>query len=187
VGFTGVLQLQLKSTMSDALLQALAEHLRIGHAAATELGGPVTLAELELPLGAGPEKVVGKADQTSTLTPLVAQHPKAPTREYLQGIYRPDNRALFEQLWPSVQAWAEEYTLASREDQAAPATTSRDDLYRPQPDEMELAIAQARTQDECEFLRSHSLDLRDQGKITVEEQVHLSALIEDRLDDLSGI
>jgi hypothetical protein len=51
---------------------------------------------------------------------------------------------------------------------------------------MELAISQARTQDVLERYRSHTLDLRDQGKITVEEQAHLSALIEDCLDDLVG-
>jgi hypothetical protein len=101
VGFTGVLQLQLKSTMSDWLLKALAEHLRVGHAAAAELGKAVTLAELELPLGAGPDVTVGKGDQQATLTPLVAEHPKTVTREYLETNYRPDNRSLFEELWPS--------------------------------------------------------------------------------------
>ena len=186
VGFAGVLQLQLKSTMSDWLLKALAEHLRVGHAAATELGKAVTLAELELPLGTGPDVTVGKGDQQATLTPLVAEHPKALTREYLESIYRPDNRTLFEDLWPAVLAWAEEYTQASREDNPAPLATPRDDIYLPQADEMELAISQARTQDVLEAYRSHSLDLRDQGKLSVEQQAQLSALIEDRLDDLVG-
>lgn len=186
VGFTGVLQLQLKSTMSDALLRALAEHLRVGHAAAAELGTPVTLAELQLPLGAGAEVVVGKGEQTATITPVVAEHPKAVTAEYVQSIYRPDNRALFEQLWPSVQAWAEDYTMSSREEQAAPAATPKDEFYLPQPGEMELAISQARRPELLEAYRAHSLDLRDKGKITVEEQAHLSALIEDALDDLVG-
>jgi hypothetical protein len=186
VGFTGLLQLQLKSTMSDHLLKALAEHLRIGHAAVAQLGKAVTLTELELPLGPGIDVTVGRTkDQQATLTPLAATHPKAVTREYLESIYRPDNRALFEELWASVVAWAEEYTAASRE-QAPAAGTPRDDIYLPQPDEMELAISQARTQDVLERYRSHTFDLRDQGKITVEEQAHLSALIEDRLDDLVG-
>jgi hypothetical protein len=186
VGFTGVAQLQLKSTMSDHLLKALTDHLRIGHAAVAELGQAVTLAELALPLGPGPDVTVGKGDQQATLTPLAAMHPEAVTREYLESIYRPDNRALFEELWPAVLAWAEEYTAASREEQPAPAGPPSD-LYRPQPSEMEVAISQARTQDVLEFLRSHSLDLRDQGKITVEEQARLSALIEDALDALVGI
>jgi hypothetical protein len=51
---------------------------------------------------------------------------------------------------------------------------------------MEAAISTARTQDVLEAYRSHSLDLRDAGKITVEEQAHLSALIEDALDALVG-
>jgi hypothetical protein len=185
VGFTGVMQLQLKSTMSDRLLAALADHLRIGHAAVAELGKAVTLAELELLLGAGPEVTVGKGDKQATLTPLVALHPKTVTREYLGTIYRPDIRPLFEELWPSVLAWAEEYTQASREEQPAPAGSPKD-LYLPQPHEMEAAISTARTQDVLEAYRSHSLDLRDAGKITVEEQAHLSALIEDALDALVG-
>jgi hypothetical protein len=186
VGFTGLVQLQLKSTMSDRLLKALAEHLRVGHAAMAGLGQAVSLAELELPLGPGPDVTVGKGDQQATITPLVAEHPKAVTREYLESIYRPNNRALFEELWPSVVAWAEEYTQASRDQAPGAAGTPKDDIYLPQPNEMELAISQARTQDVLERYRSHTLDLRDQGKITVEEQAHLSALIEDRLDDLVG-
>jgi hypothetical protein len=51
---------------------------------------------------------------------------------------------------------------------------------------MELAIAQARTPELLEAYRAHSLDLRDKGKITVEEQAHVSGLVEDRLDDLVG-
>jgi hypothetical protein len=170
------------------LLKALADHLRIGHAAIAQLGNAVTLAELELPLGPGLDVKVGKGDQQATLTPLAALHPKTVTREYLESIYRPDNRALFEELWPAVLAWAEEYTAASRSEQQQPAPAGPPkDLYLPQPNEMELAISQARTQDVLEAYRSHSLDLRDQGKITVEEQAHLSALIEDALDALVGI
>lgn len=85
-----------------------------------------------------------------------------------------------------VVAWAEEYTQASRDQAPWAAGTPPDDIYLPQPNEMELAISQARTQDVLERYRSHTLDLRDQGKITVEEQAHLSALIEDCLDDLVG-
>jgi hypothetical protein len=188
VGWNGVVQLVAASTMSDYLLRALQEHLSVGHAAVKALGKEVVLAELELPLGPGADVTVGK-DQQMTLTPLVAQHPKALTPDYLAAIYRPRNRALVEQLWPSVVAWAEEYAASghSEEEQAASQRASQpSDLYLPQPGEMELAISQARTQDVLEAYRSYILDLRERGEIPMQEQVRLSGLIEDRLDALVG-
>jgi hypothetical protein len=187
VGYLSPLQITATSLMSEKLLAAVAAHVAACEQAEKILGRaePLFPGELLLPLGPGEEAAFGKG-QSTMVVPMVCRHPKQLDAEYVQAHWRSDAvHTALEQLWPAVQAWAKEYTVIQQDEKAAPAGPPSD-LYRPQPDEMELAISQARTQDVLEFLRSHSLDLRDRGDITVEEQAHLAALIEDRLDDLVG-
>jgi hypothetical protein len=183
----GLVQLVASSTMSDRLLAALADHVRVCHSAAKELGKPVFAAELELPLGPGAEVTVGKTQQM-TLVPFVSEHPKTVTGDYIERIQGPaDLSATVEQLWEGVVSWATEYTLALPESAPAPAKGPAEDLYMPGPQDVEQVIKQTQKLEHLEAIRQHLLDMRERGEISTGEQMRLAQLIEERMDELSGL
>jgi hypothetical protein len=185
--YWGSVQLMASSTMSDRLLAALADHVRVCHAADKELGKRIFAAELHLPLGPGAEVTVGKAQQM-TLVPFVAQHPKTLTRAYVDEMYHPDGvTAAVEQLWEAVVSWATEYTTALPVEERTARPGSADDLYLPRPEDIEACIKQARTQELLETYRQHLLALRERREIDSSEQMRLAQLIEERLGDIVGL
>jgi hypothetical protein len=120
VGYLHLVQLSVRSRMTDELLKALVEHVRACEAAdglidRTRHPEAVTLHELALPLGPGAETEWGKGD-TATVTPLTSLHPEAIDAEYLRTIWRPDSlHAAAFRAWEGVQHWAREYAVAADE------------------------------------------------------------------------
>jgi hypothetical protein len=115
-GETWVLvQLAVRSTMTDALLAALLEHYRVCAAADSLIKReqhpePVTFHELTLPLVAGAEVAAGKGDKTSQITLFASAHPAEITRDYIVSSWRA--RALHDaalEAWPGIVAWAAGY------------------------------------------------------------------------------
>jgi hypothetical protein len=176
--------------MSDHLLAALVDHVRVCHAAAMELGTPVFAAELHLPLGPGGEVTAGKKGQQMTLVPFVSQHPKTITRQYVEQTYHPGGVAkVVGQVWESVVSWATEYTMALPEaTPVAAAPAAPEGLYLPE-DTAELArcIKQAMRPELLETYRQHLLSLRDRRKIDASEQMRLAAQCEERLDEITAL
>jgi hypothetical protein len=109
-----LVQLSVKSTMTDCLLAALLDHMRVV-AAADDLVDrkkhPEIIAahEISLPLRAGDEVTVGRGE-TTQITPLVSAHPATIDRAYITKVYRP--RAIDEAAqgaWDDVVAWSVGY------------------------------------------------------------------------------
>jgi hypothetical protein len=185
--YWGLVQFVASSTMSDRLLAALADHVRVCHAAAKELGKPVFAAELHLPLGPGSEVTVGKTQQM-TLVPVVSQHPKTVTRSYVDEMYHPDGvAAAVEQVWESIVSWATEYTMALPTVEPAAHPAGTDDLYLPGSEDVEQCIKKATDPRHLEVYRQHLLTLRDRREIDAAEQMRLAQLIEDRLDEIAAL
>lgn len=115
-----LIQLSVRSRMTDELLKALVDHVRVCEAADKLIDRArhpevVALHEVTLPLGPGEEREFGKGD-TSTVTPLVSQHPEEITAEYLRSIWRSDaiHAAAF-RAWDGIQSWAREYAAGPGE------------------------------------------------------------------------
>jgi hypothetical protein len=121
-----LVQLGVKSRMTDELLKALIDHIRACEAADTLIDRTrhpelVTLHEVALPLGAGQEAEWGKGD-TATVVPFVSLHPETIDADYLRSVWRPDvihAAALRE--WEGIQVWAREYPTIGSEGTAQPA------------------------------------------------------------------
>lgn len=121
-----LVQLGVRSKMTEHLLAALIDHTRACEAAdglvdRAKHPDPVCLHEIALTLGAGDERPVGRKE-TTMITPFVSGHPAVLALPYLWGAWRPE--ALHSQAmeaWDSVVAWAQEY--------AAPANTAERPVY----------------------------------------------------------
>ncbi|MEN9935097.1 MAG: hypothetical protein RLZZ387_1676 [Chloroflexota bacterium] len=111
-------QISVRSRMTDELLTALIDHVRVCELADSLVDRAkhpdvVQLYELALPLGAGKEEQWGKGE-TTTVFPLASLHPQGVDLPYLRGLWRPEHiveTALRD--WPDVQAWAQEFSFAS--------------------------------------------------------------------------
>ncbi len=114
----GLVQVSVRSRMTDELLAALVDHVRVCELADTLVDrvkhpDVVQCYELALTLGAGAEEAWGRGE-TTTVFPIKSQHPEAPALPYLRASWRPDavvERALAD--WAGVQAWAQEFSFAA--------------------------------------------------------------------------
>jgi hypothetical protein len=199
-GYRELVQLIASSTMSDRLLEALADHMRACKAAGTVLGTRVRAPEMGLPLGAGTQVTVGKSQQM-TLVPFVSLHPKILDRAYIDSLYHSDGvMDAVDEVWDAVLSWAEEYGAASQTKESssdeAPTTKRASaptpsglpaDFYWPGPEDIEACIKQATNQEHLEAYRQHLLDMRDRREISAAEQLRLAALLEDRLNTVVGV
>jgi hypothetical protein len=111
-------QVSVRSRMTDELLAALIDHVRVCEIADSLIDRAkhpdvVQLYELALPLGAGKEEQWGKGE-TTTVFPLASLHPQSVDLPYLRGLWRPEpivEMALRD--WPDVQARAQEFSFAA--------------------------------------------------------------------------
>jgi hypothetical protein len=195
-GYRELVQVMASSTMSDRLLDALADHMRACKAAATALGTRVRAPEMGLPLGAGTQVTVGRTQQM-TLVPFVSLHPKILDRAYIDSLYHSDGvMDAVDEVWDTVLSWAEEYGAASQTNASPEAPTTRGpsapsglpaDFYWPGPEDIEACIKQATNQEHLEAYRQHLLDMRDRREISAAEQLRLAAILEDRLNTVVGV
>jgi len=109
-----LVQLSVRSTMTDYLLAALLDHVRVCAVADDLIDRAkhpevVTLHELALPLVAGAETSVGRGE-TSTVAPLKSGHPEAIDREYVKSCWRSNalHQAALE-AWEGILTWAAGY------------------------------------------------------------------------------
>lgn len=115
--FTRPVQISVRSRMTDELLAALVDHVRVCEVAdrlvdRTKHPDVVQCYEVALPLGAGAEESWGKGE-TTTVTPLASRHPADVDLAYLRSAWRPD--VLAEWVlpdWADVLAWAQEFSFA---------------------------------------------------------------------------
>jgi hypothetical protein len=120
VGYVRLVQLSVRSRMTDILLGALVDHVRVCEAAdglvdRTRHPEVVTFHEIALPLGPADEQEWGKGD-TATVVPFKSLHPAAVDAEYLRSFWRPDAiHAAAHRDWESIQLWAQEYAAQSDE------------------------------------------------------------------------
>lgn len=132
VGYLRLVQFSVRSHMTDELLKALVDHVRVCEAADSLIDRTrhpelVTLHEIALPLGPGEETEWGKGD-TATVVPFVSLHPKEIDAEYLRSVWRPDSvHAAALREWEGIQDWAREYAAASDE----PARQPDEAAYQP--------------------------------------------------------
>lgn len=137
VGYVRLLQLSVRSRMTDVLLGALLDHMRVCEAAdslvdRTRHPEVVTFHEVALPLGPGEEQEWGKGD-TATVVPFKSAHPAEIDAEYLRGLWRPDAvHAAAYRDWESIQLWAQEY--ATQADEPAMPRQHEDALVAAQED-----------------------------------------------------
>lgn len=115
--YPGLVQISVRSRMSDKLLAALVDHVRVCETADTLVDrnkhpNIIECYELALPLGPGNEEEWGKGE-TATVTPIVSLHPQTIHGDYLQTIWRPSLVVELAQCdWPEIQTWAHEFSLA---------------------------------------------------------------------------
>lgn len=108
-----LVQVTVRSRMTDAFLAALVDHLRVCEQADAFLKPdrrtePIAMYEIALPLEPGEEEVWGKR-QTAPVIPMRSARPQTITRAYLQAMWRPKyvaEAALRD--WDAVRAWAAE-------------------------------------------------------------------------------
>lgn len=119
-GYIRLVQLSVRSRMTDVLLGALMDHSRVCEAADNLIDRSrhpevVTFHEIALPLGPGGEEEWGKGD-TTTVVPFKSLHPPVVDAEYLRTVWRPDSvhSAAFRD-WANIQLWAQEYATQSEE------------------------------------------------------------------------
>jgi hypothetical protein len=130
-----LVQLSVRSRMTDVLLGALLDHERVLEAADSLIDrakhpAVVTYHEIALPLGPADEQEWGKGD-TATVVPFKSLHPAEVGADYLRTVWRPDGvHSAAEQAWAATQAWAAEYAAQTDDqdrtpppaEEAAPAT-----------------------------------------------------------------
>lgn len=122
--FPRLVQIGVRSRMTDKLLAALIDHVRVCEAAdglvdRSRHPDVVQCHELALPLGGGHEEAWGKGE-TTTVTPIASLHPAAPDLAYLRSCWRPQGvaeQALAD--WADVQAWAHDFFSHAPEGPAA--------------------------------------------------------------------
>lgn len=122
--FPRLVQISVRSRMTDELLAALIDHVRVCEVADTLIDrakhpDAVGLWELALPIGAGGETAWGKGE-TTTVTPLASRHPSSVSLDDLRGLWRPEALAAWALAdWPEVQAWAHEFSFAAEPEPVA--------------------------------------------------------------------
>lgn len=115
-----LMQISVRSRMTDELLKALLDHGRVCEAADNLIDRSrhsevVTYHEIALPLGPGAEQEWGKGD-TATVVPFVSLHPLEVDAEYLRTRWRPEAvHAAAQRDWESIQLWAHDYAVQSDE------------------------------------------------------------------------
>jgi hypothetical protein len=120
VGYVRLLQLSVRSRMTDVLLAALLDHGRVCEAAdslvdRTKHPEVVTFHEVALPLGPGEEQEWGKGD-TATVVPFKSLHPAEIDADYLRSLWRADSvHSAAYRDWESIQLWAQEYATQAEE------------------------------------------------------------------------
>lgn len=125
-----LVQLSVRSTMTDALLAALLDHVRVCAVADSLIDRskhpePVTLHELALPLTAGAETSVGRGE-TSTVAPLRSAHPEQIDRDYVVSCWR--SGALHQAAltaWEGILTWAAGYASGETNGDAEPEQAER--------------------------------------------------------------
>jgi hypothetical protein len=119
-GSVRLVQLSVRSKMTDVLMAALVDHQRVCEAAdglvdRARHPEAVTYHEIALPLGPDEEQEWGKGD-TATVVPFRSLHPAEITADYLRGVWRSDAvHAAAYRDWESVQSWAHEYATQAEE------------------------------------------------------------------------
>ncbi|GAB4439284.1 MAG: hypothetical protein OHK0015_33920 [Chloroflexi bacterium OHK40] len=119
-GSLRLVQLSVRSRMTDELLKALIDHGRVCEAADSLVDRArhpevVCFHEIALPLGPGEEELWGKTDTTS-VTPFRSMHPALIDADYLRGGWRPDSvHAAALRDWDGIQFWAREYASQAEE------------------------------------------------------------------------
>jgi hypothetical protein len=119
-GSLRLVQLSVRSRMTDVLLRAMLEHVRACEAADHLIDRSrhpelVTLHEIALPLGPAGEEEWGKSD-TATVVPFHSSHPDQIDAAYLRSVWRPDSvDEAARRDWESIQLWAREYAEQSDE------------------------------------------------------------------------
>lgn len=115
-----LVQLSVRSRMTDVLLAALLDQGRVCEAADQLIDRSkhpevVTYHEIALPLGPGEEQEWGKGD-TATVVPFVSLHPPEIDAEYLGSRWRPGNiHAAAIRDWEGIQYWAADYAAGAGE------------------------------------------------------------------------
>lgn len=129
--FPAIVQITVRSLMTDALLAALVDHIRVCEIADQMIdrrrhADPVALYELALPLAPDEERAWGRR-QASIVTPLRSLHPTCVTREYLRSIWRPCKVAeIAEREWDGIRQWAAQFSALDPQSDAAAETTDGD-------------------------------------------------------------
>ncbi|MEI6775916.1 MAG: hypothetical protein WCK70_03350 [Chloroflexales bacterium] len=119
-GSLQLIQLSVRSRMTDILLGTLIDHGRVCEAADNLIDRSrhpevVTYHEVALPLGPADEQEWGKGD-TATVVPFKSLHPAAIDAAYLRGVWRPDSvQATAFRDWERIQLWAQEYATQAEE------------------------------------------------------------------------
>ncbi len=119
-GYLRLVQLSVRSRMTDVLLAALLDHARICEAADQLVDRAkhpdlVTFHEMALPLGPGSEQEWGKGD-TATVVPFISVHPETIDAEYLRSVWRPETlHAAALRDWASIQSWAQEFATQTED------------------------------------------------------------------------
>jgi len=137
VGYLQPVKLTARSRMSDWLIAALDDHLRVAQAAdaivdRTAHPEPVDLVEIAWVLGAGEEVSFG-TNQTRMVVPVVSKHPKQVDRAYMRTVYLSHNdhgtavRQRAAQDWPEILAWAERMATGSADGAPQPSSAAADD------------------------------------------------------------
>ena len=150
-----LIQLSVRSRMTDVLIAALLDHGRVCEAADGLIDrgrhpDVVTFHEVALPLGPGEEQEWGKGD-TATVVPFTSLHPATVDADYLRGVWRPDavHSAAYA-AWEGIQEWAREYAAKDAEGQGGggegddepPATPPGDGRNRPVPAHVDPATGE---------------------------------------------
>jgi hypothetical protein len=125
-GAKPLVQLSVRSKMTDVLLGALLDHGRVCEAAdglidRAKHPAVVTYHEIALALGPAEEQEWGRGD-TATVVPFKSLHPAEIAADYLRTVWRPDGvHSAAERAWEGVQLWASEYaTLTDDTDRTPP-------------------------------------------------------------------
>jgi hypothetical protein len=120
-----LVQLSVRSRMTDVLLACLIDHARVLESADSLIDRAkhpalVTFHEVALPLGPAEEQEWGKGD-TATVVPFKSLHPAEVDAAYLRTVWRPDSvHSAAEQAWGATQAWAAEYADADESTDRTP-------------------------------------------------------------------
>jgi hypothetical protein len=132
-----LVQLSVRSRMTDVLLACLVDHTRVLEAAdglvdRTKHPAVVTYHEIALPLGPADEQEWGKGD-TATVVPFKSLHPAEVDANYLRTVWRSEGvHTAAEAAWAGTQAWAEDYADQTEEtDRTPPPAEPEPTSYAP--------------------------------------------------------